>query len=126
MNDRGASPRITSIARASEMHDDPAVAQVTVDSVPDPTIVPATRSRVRAACVTSSWKPNAISARPFTRPNRSPFHSIASVASSRLSDQAAPSASGVTANGAMLHAGFAWIQPKPVFISTGAILRSDQ
>ncbi len=63
---------------------------------------------------------------PFAHPTRRPFQSISRSRQTRPFGQAFPRAPGVTAKGAMEQAGFAWIQPNPVFISTGAIARSDQ
>ena len=65
-------------------------------------------------------------AAPLAAPKRLPFQSTARSRQTRPSRHALPSSSGVTAKGATLQAGLAWTQPKPVFISMGARVRSDQ
>jgi hypothetical protein len=59
-------------------------------------------------------------------PKRLPFQSTSRSMSTRASGHCALASSGVTATGDMLQGGLACTQPKPVFISIGAMRRSDQ
>ena len=97
----------------------------TLDTVPDPMIVPAVRRRVFAACAIKSAKLNAIS-RPEAAPIRSPLRQMLSCMSTRRSRQASPSSSGVTAIGPKLVEGLAWRKPNPVRTSRAPIARRLQ
>jgi hypothetical protein len=114
---RVAPCSISSIARRSAMHADPA-ARSSFETVPEPMIVPARSRRERVTCSISWWNVKVIS-RALGLPNHSPFHWTCSGSSKRPSRQALPSSSGVTATGENADDGFALKNPNPVESSRG-------
>ncbi len=80
----------------------------TLDTVPEPTMLPGPSRRVFAACAISWPKSKVMSTPAFGRPNGSPFSCTTSGRCTRASRQASPSSSGVTATGENAVAGFDW------------------
>src|SRR3990167_8018725 len=115
---------IFSITRRSAMQAEPA-ARDTLETVPEPTMLPVVSRRVRAAWA-MSWPKWKFISPPCGAPKRSPFHCTCSRICTRPSRQALPSSSGVTATGAKAVEGLACRKPKPVFISCGPSARRLQ
>ena len=95
------------------------------DTVPEPTMQPRVRRRLRAAWAIS-WPKWKFISPPCGSPKRSPFHCTARRICTRPSRQALPSSSGVTATGAKAVEGLACRKPKPVAISCGPRARRLQ
>ncbi len=93
------------------------------ETVPEPTMLPATRSRVFARCAISLPNENVMSTPAFGRPNGVPFRCTTSGRWTLPSCHARPSSSGVTATGEKPDAGFDCRKPKPFASSAGIRLR---
>ena len=111
--DRAGRRRSVSSARRSTRHETPR-ARSAFDTVPLPRIVPAVNARVRAMWAMRSKNEKCISPGVGIADQRAVVGSSARGRWTRPSRQAAPSSSGVTANGENAVAGFDWKKPKPL------------
>jgi hypothetical protein len=94
------------------------------DTVPEPTIEPAQRLRVRAACATRVAKSKVMSRPASASPKARPFNSTMS-APCNFSARHPWIESGVTATGEKAEAGFDWKKPNPLASSPGIRLLSE-
>src|SRR4249919_1763317 len=93
--------------------------------VPEPTMVPADKGRVFAACATSWAKSNCMSTPASGAPNHWPFTWVTSGRWTLLPAHAASSSSGVTNTGDSAERGLLCRKPKPLASSAGIRLRSE-
>ncbi len=96
-----------------------------LETVPEPRMVPAVSARVRVTCSMSSAKPKCISGPLSHQPTRSPLRCTVMGRWMRPPLQASPSSSGVSAMGAKAELGLPWKKPKPFLSSLGMRPRMD-
>src|SRR5215217_9640878 len=96
-----------------------------LDTVPEPTMVPALNGRVLAAWAFRGGKSKVMSTPALGRPNGWPLRVQWSGSLSLAPSHAGPSSSGVTATGDSAEEGFAWKNPNPLASSPGMRLRKD-
>src|SRR5471032_734148 len=95
------------------------------DTVPEPMMVPAASSRVRAACATSCAKLKVMSSPAFGLPKGWRFSSTSKGRCSLAPFQSAPNSSGVTATGENALAAFDWKKPKPLALVGNQVAQRD-
>src|SRR5258708_3962097 len=109
---RGSPNSMVSIMRRSARQDEPTLAKSRLDTVPDPTIVPASMRRVFTACEMSVGKSKFISTPALGRPSSMPFTRLISGRGIVPPFQASPSSSGAAAPGENAGGGFDWKKAK--------------